>query len=139
MGFTVSTDSGNRDVYNPSDIIKICKEINVVIEGMEEQTEIKPNDKKKYELALKFIRISQRSYYVSDDDLIKAGIRISNDWKQLEKILVDNNIIQFKHIDRKGNRSIIRKLNYSPEIILEAEMNVDTDNELSKFWKDIYA
>ena len=139
LGCVVNTDTGDRrEVYNPSELSEICQSINVSVETSDNQIIPAPNNKKRYELALKFIKISRKYYYVSDDDLRNSGISKNSDWKDVEEIFLKNKIIEFKRIDKQGSNTIVRKLNYTPDIVLQSELRFEQNDDLSSFWKDIY-
>lgn len=138
IGLCVTSESGTIDVYNPVDIRRIGAEINISLENTTDDSIQEPSNKKKYEMALKFLKISNRCYYISDDDLIKSGIKINNEWKEIEDVFINTNIMQFKHIDRKGHKSIVRKLIYNPDEIMKAENNLNGKKEIKDFWKQLY-
>lgn len=134
-GIRVMKNGSVEKEYDPDVIREVLVQIGTIIGEAEEisRWEVTPEH---FKLIKKFVGAYRRANPVCKANENLAGIFSHPDWKNIEKILINNKIVAFEDKVTGGSRKqFLRKLVNPEELLIGIDKSAKVDRSIKIFWE----
>jgi uncharacterized protein YjbI with pentapeptide repeats len=142
LGVTIFKGDGREEAFfDPTICADWCTKVGIQIIHEEpiHKSEAVASEKARRHIAVfkKVLRLAGRRFYISDDDLSKAGISGTHEWPTLLRLLNSHLLIKTVRIERRGPVGEVMRLAIPPAEFEKGEAGVTPLDQIRDFWAEL--
>ena len=123
-----TTNGDNRRlerIDSPIEVARLLRRMGAVTPGLDDEGTPKYDArvKTRVDLLLLLVRVLDRFYHITEEDLRKRKAFESREWPELKKLLMRTGVLEEYHIQKSGRPVPLMRLTVPPELVRKGEIS----------------